>query len=210
MFGFGAQRSGPGDSYKPGAGCSIEWATNPTGKWADMRIQSLSMVRGLLHSRETATSAGSRRFCGDHRGWCHQGNHVRVPVPQSPPFPSNHQSKRLTPLPHRVLPTQPFISTSLPPLPRLRTTGRLSSPLLTKIETAPLQLRPLSRTVIKSLGVLARSPGTTALYRDLLFPQAIILYLPAPLPRSLTAVVSVTAVFFSHDDLHPGSDPNRR
>jgi len=30
---------GPGDSYKQGGDCSIEWATDPTGKWTDMQIE---------------------------------------------------------------------------------------------------------------------------------------------------------------------------
>ena len=32
-------RAGPGDSYKQGGDCKIEWSADPTGKWTDMLIE---------------------------------------------------------------------------------------------------------------------------------------------------------------------------
>jgi len=51
---------GPGDSYKQGGDCLIEWATDPTGKWTDMQIElktgsNLAMVPLKVITKVDAT-----------------------------------------------------------------------------------------------------------------------------------------------------------
>ena len=96
----------------------------------------------------------------------------------------------LTPSRFRFLPTRPSISTSSPPLPRPRSTGRLGSPLLTRAEIAPLRLSPLSRTATTFLGVPERLSMIAVLglrLLPLLFPLALLPHLPTLPPPSLEA-----------------------
>jgi hypothetical protein len=115
------------------------------------------------------------------------------PCPEvRPPAQSTYyQSEELTLLSCRFLRTRLSISTNSLPLPRLRNPGPLGSPLLTKMETAPLRLRTLSQMATRSPGVPALLPRSTATLPRLDLPLPILLPCLSVLPPAFPVPAAV-------------------
>jgi len=71
---FGIQRKGPGDSYKEGGDCVIEWTADPTGVCTNMQIElktgnnwAMTPLKGVKFSLQAQRcSECSLLFYSDH------------------------------------------------------------------------------------------------------------------------------------------------